>query len=262
MAIRETTPAGSPVWTDIMCSDVEASKEFYAALFGWEFEEPDAEAYGGYFSATRNGRLVAGFSPYNKEFGGVPDHWMLYLATGDINETEQTIVASGGTTVRPAMHVKPYGHMGIYKDNGGVEFGLWQPETRQGFGLEVEHGAPAWHEVLSRNYESAMAFYARAFDWDMHTLADTPQFRYSTYGLGDEARAGIMDAAGSLPTKAPGFWRTYWGVDDVDLACKEAVSRGGEVTEAPQDSEFGRVAGLTDCCGAAFKIIGTQPPAA
>lgn len=49
---------------------------------------------------------------------------------------------------------------------------------------------------------------------------------------------------------------TYWGVDDVDTDCATVVANGGTVTEDPQDSEFGRVAANTDCCGATLKLVG------
>ena len=58
MTTRAHAPAGAPCWTDLWTSDVEASRHFYAALFGWEAQEPSAE-FGGYFMFTRDGVPVA-----------------------------------------------------------------------------------------------------------------------------------------------------------------------------------------------------------
>lgn len=259
MTLRNSTPAGNPVWTDIMSTDIEASKKFYAALFGWEFEEPSSEEYGGYLSATRNGHLVAGLSPYQPEFGGIPNIWSMYLKSDDIAATEASVQGAGGQVLLPSVHVAPYGHMGIFLDAGGAAFGVWQPQEHQGFGVDSEHGSPAWHELHSKAYPAAVEFYSKAFGWDMHVMSDAPEFRYTTYGQGDDARAGLMDAAGFLPAEVPGFWVTYWGVDDVDAACATAVANGGAVTDGPEDSEFGRVAAITDCCGASLKLVGVQP---
>ena len=258
MPLRESTPAGEPVWTDIMASDIEASKKFYAALFGWEFQEPVAEEYGGYVSATLQGRLVAGLSPHNPEFGGVPDVWSLYLKSDDITATGADIEGAGGRVLTPPMHVAPHGHMGIFQDAGGSAFGVWQPQDHQGFGIVAEHGTPVWHELHSKDYPAAAAFYAQAFGWDMHVMSDTPDFKYTTYGQGRDAKTGLMDASGFLPAEAPGRWVTYWAVEDVDAACRSVIANGGTVTEEPQDSPYGRVAAVTDCSGAALKLMGLR----
>ncbi len=58
---------GAPCWADLWTSDVEGSRAFYSALFGWEAEEP-SEEFGGYFMFTprrrahrrRHGRHGAG----------------------------------------------------------------------------------------------------------------------------------------------------------------------------------------------------------
>ena len=59
MPIRDRAPIGSPCWADLWTSDVEGSRRFYAALFGWEPQEPSPE-FGGYFMFTRAGIPVAG----------------------------------------------------------------------------------------------------------------------------------------------------------------------------------------------------------
>ena len=59
MSVRENAPIGAPCWIDLMTSDVEKSRAFYAQLCGWESEEPNPE-FGGYFNFSKGGGRVAG----------------------------------------------------------------------------------------------------------------------------------------------------------------------------------------------------------
>ncbi len=65
---------------------------------------------------------------------------------------------------------------------GGTAIGVWQPQEHQRFGLDSEHGAPAWHELHSSDHPAAVKFYSEAFGWDMHTMSDSAEFRFTTTG--------------------------------------------------------------------------------
>jgi predicted enzyme related to lactoylglutathione lyase len=43
-----------------MTSDVDVARRFYSNLFGWEYQTGDEEKYGGYVTARKNGKSVAG----------------------------------------------------------------------------------------------------------------------------------------------------------------------------------------------------------
>ena len=54
MPTRTIAVNGAPCWVDLMTSDTERARDFYARLFGWTPLEPAAE-FGGYFIFSRNG---------------------------------------------------------------------------------------------------------------------------------------------------------------------------------------------------------------
>ena len=84
----------------------------------------------------------------------------------------------------------------------------------KGYELAAEPGAPVWHELHTKDYDKAVKFYQDVFGWDTAVLSDTPEFRYTTLGAGDAAKAGILDASGFLPEGVPSTgsstsaWRT------------------------------------------------------
>jgi hypothetical protein len=141
-------------------------------------------------------------------------------------------------------------------DPTGAHLGAWQPDQFPGFTVVIEHGAPGWFELLTRDYRGAVDFYHSVFGWDTTVVGDTDDFRYATLGdpMGGEHLAGIMDASGFLPEGAPAHWSVYWEVDNVDTAAKQVLTLGGTVVAEAVDTPYGRLATVTDPAGAQFKL--------
>jgi predicted enzyme related to lactoylglutathione lyase len=257
MPTPDITP-GSPCWIDLMTSDPEKAKSFYNSLFGWTYETGDQEMYGGYITASKDGKMVAGIMQKQEDMGQMPDVWSTYLRTDDIKATTEAAVANGGQVYMEPMEVPEQGTMAMYADSSGAAIGAWQFGAMKGYEVAAETGAPAWHELLTKDYPSAVSFYENVFGWDITVMGDTPEFRYSTLGAGDDAKAGIMDASGFLPAEVPSNWGVYFAVDTVDTTIEQAVSLGATVVQPAEDTPYGRMATLTDPTGAIFKLIQNQ----
>ena len=253
MPIRESAPVGAPTWIDLFTSDVPGAVEFYSELFGWTAEEPNAE-FGGYLNFQKNGRRVAGCMGNPGDDANAVDMWSVYLAVADAAATQAAITEHGGKIYAPTMAVGDLGTMIVAADAGGAVVGVWQPGEHKGFTELGETGPPAWFEVATRDYQPTIAFYRDVFGWDVHTMADTPEFKYTTFGEGDTAKAGIMDASAFLPEGVPPHWSIYFKVEDTDKAAEQAVTLGGSIVQPPEDSPNGRLATIADRTGTTFKI--------
>ncbi|UXM92449.1 VOC family protein [Paenarthrobacter sp. JL.01a] len=250
--------AGSPCWIDLMTSDTERAKAFYNALFGWTYETGDEEKYGGYITASKDGKLVAGIMQKQADMGAMPDLWSTYLRTDDIKATTEAAATNGGQVYMEPMEVPEQGSMAMYGDSSGASIGAWQFGEMKGFEVAAEPGSPAWHELLSKDYDSAVAFYQKVFGWETDVMSDTPEFRYTTLGSGENAKAGIMDASGFLPEEVPSMWSVYFAVADTDATVEQATALGATVMQPAEDTPFGRLATLSDPTGAVFKVIQDQ----
>lgn len=62
MIVTENQPDGTPTWLDLGVPDVDRAREFYAAVFGWQFDSPPPE-FGGYTTAYVAGHRVAALAP-------------------------------------------------------------------------------------------------------------------------------------------------------------------------------------------------------
>lgn len=253
MAHRDEAPIGAPCWIDLFTSDPDASRAFYSELFGWTSEEA-GEEFGGYISFSKADQAVAGCMR-NDGSSGMPDVWTVYLATDDVHKTVEAAEANGGQVHIPVMEIADIGTMALIGDPGGAAIGVWQPGTFKGFGVHAEPGAATWFELLTRHYDTSVAFYRDVFRWNTHTVSDSTEFRYTTCGEGDTQEAGIMDATSFLPEGVPAHWSVYFGVTDADETLARIVELGGAVTDPAKDTPYGRLAAATDPTGASFKLV-------
>ncbi|MEV6427367.1 VOC family protein [Nocardia sp. NPDC051463] len=265
MTDNATTKPGDPTWVDLYTADPDRAIDFYGELFGWTAERADEE-FGGYITFRKDGKAVAG--AMGKMAGGVegPDQWTVYLAAVDAKATADAAVAHGGTVVLPPMDVGDLGAMAVLGDIGGAGVGIWQTGTFAGFetlglvtgGRWSDHaGAPSWFELHTRDYDASLAFYRDVFGWqDPFTIADSPEFRYTTIHSTSPMLGGVMDASTFLPEGAPAGWTVYFGADDVDAAAAKVVELGGAVVVPAMNSPYGRMVGVADPTGARFSIGG------
>ena len=247
-----TLTVGAPCWVDLYSSDVERAKTFYGELFGWA-AEASAPELGGYFVFTKDGRSVAGCMP-NDGAQGYPDGWTIHLLTDDAERTAAAARANGGVVHFDPMQVAENGVTTMIGDPGGATVGAWQPGAQRGFDVIGEPGAPSWFELHTNAYDACVDFYRDVFGWDARTMSDAPEFRYTTLGEGDDARAGILDAS-ALSDGSPASWTVYFGVDDADAALEQVAALDGRVVRPAEDTPYGRLAQAADPTGALFRIV-------
>jgi predicted enzyme related to lactoylglutathione lyase len=242
---------GEPCWIHLFTGDVDRAAGFYAELFAWSVGEP-SEEYGGYRMFLRDEEPVAGLMPNDTSN---PDVWEVFLQTPDIAATVERARARGALIATDVMQVADLGSMTSLVDPAGALVGAWQPEAFPGFRRGAGVGTPGWFETLTTAYGDAVAFYQDAFGWDTHVVSDTADFRYTTLGVDQDARAGIMDGSGFLGDE-PSRWNVYVQVEDTDETVARAVAAGGEMALAAEDTPYGRIAELRDPAGVAFRVMG------
>ncbi|GAA3941002.1 VOC family protein [Actinomadura viridis] len=119
-------------------------------------------------------------------------------------------------------------------------------------GRRFRPGEAAWVELCTPDPEAAEEFYGALLGWSVrHERLGGSTYRMCTVGGRDVA--GISDAA--LHGGRPRGWLTYFAVDDVGAAAREAVGLGGELVTAPRYlPAAGTGATVVDPYGAAFGL--------
>jgi predicted enzyme related to lactoylglutathione lyase len=251
MATGYTAPLGAPVWIDLSSSDVDRAQEFYGTVFGWAFESAGPD-YGGYVNASKDGMPVAGLMRNDPQWNA-PDGWTTYFHTADIHAAANAATAAGGTSCVEPMEVPEKGWMAMGTDPSGAAYGLWQPTGHRGFEAIGEHGAPAWHQLTTRDYSRALEFYREVLGWSTEVVSDTDDFRYTTASFNGEPLLAVMDGTAFLGD-APSHWSIFFGADDVDKTLQVITEHGGSVLRPAEDTPYGRLASATDPTGAVFNL--------
>ena len=109
-------------WNELASADVEKSKAFYGAVFGWTAETQPGEMP--YTEFKVSGRSIAGMMPLGPMHPpGTPPHWLVYFAVADADATVAKTGELGGRTLSPAMDI-PIGRFATLMDPRGGVFAI------------------------------------------------------------------------------------------------------------------------------------------
>ena len=102
--------------------DVERAKQFYAAVAGWEFSQP--EGFSGYYM-FRNGEGTGGAVAKRGEMA--PQQLRIYITVDSLEDACKVAEANGGTVVEQPTDIGGgMGRFAVVRDTEGSEVGLWQ----------------------------------------------------------------------------------------------------------------------------------------
>ena len=250
MTTRDTAwPDGTPCWVELAVPDLELGRRFYGHLLGWEWEV-GPEQTGFYSEALAGGRRAAALNGYVPD--GAEPRWLTFLAAADVRARTEAALAAGARVLAGPMDVMDFGAMAVLADPTGARFALWQAGTSTGAQVVDEHGALAWTEQTSADPAAARTFYTTVFGYGLDDISG-PGFDYTTLLLDGRPVGGIGDGDPE--------WAVYLRVDDADAVVAAAPRLGGAVHVAPQDTPYGRIAGITGPFGERFWVMaatGTQ----
>ena len=253
MADTKTFVANAPAWVDLSSKDADASRDYYAKLFGWKVEIAGPDA-GGYALAKLGGKDVAGIGPVQDP--NAPSAWNLYIGTRDADALAKKVEAAGGKVIAPAFDVLKSGRMAVFQDPSGAFISAWQPSEMHGFEVAGKGGAYSWAELNARGIGKATAFYQKVFGW---TTKVSPmgegQGDYTEFQLDGQSIAGGMDMNPMVPAEVPSYWMVYFGTEDVDKTHKKALDLGATEMLGPQDFPGGRFSVIRDPQGAVFGLL-------
>ncbi len=247
-------PPGTPCWVDLGVSDVDRSGAFYARLFGWDVADPTTST-GGYALCSLEGRTVAGLG---QRVAGGTSLWSTYLAVDDLDAAVLRAARAGWQVLAPPTDVADLGRVAFGADPTGATYGLWQAGTLVGVERHDEPGALTWHELMTRDYPAARAYYQEVHGWQLDGQgADEASPYGAVRGESGAVVCGVGSIDGRSDHRTRSHWMSYFCVEETDRAAAAVVELGGAVTFEPFDSPFGRVAVAAGPDGEVFCLIDT-----
>jgi predicted enzyme related to lactoylglutathione lyase len=243
---------GSPCWVSLMVQAPSTAKEFYGALFGWEFR-PGPRQLGPNLRALIGGQEVAGIGQLPPDRPSAAA-WTPYFASDDVDRTAETVRLCGGTVGVGPLDADDAGRMAIASDPTGAVFGTCQVGARPGAGAAEGPGTLAWNELVTFETANVVKFYATVFGYEQDPVVSA-DFDYVTLGIAGRPVAGVHGVGYRLPRARGPHWLTYFEVGETDVALRQVVELGGLVLKPAHDSGHGRVATVSDPEGTVFSVV-------
>jgi uncharacterized protein len=255
MSERNGYPQGTPCWADLASSDVAGSREFYGALFGWEWDVVGPE-FGDYSTGLLRGKKVAAVA--SRMDDSQPVAWTTYLAVDDADKWAAAVPEAGGKVAMAPMEIPGQGRFGIGADPTGAFFGVWEAAAHRGSELVNEPGTIVWNELLTPDLDAAAAFYESTLGIRFEDMdgagADESMPVYKLLKVGGRTVGGAMPPMPGMEGLPP-HWGIYFEVADADATLARAQELGAQVLSPVTATPQGPMASFLDPQGGAFSII-------
>jgi hypothetical protein len=248
---------GRFIWHELVTTDPDAASDFYSTVLPWKTQDSGMPSYTLWVAGkTQVGGLTG--LPDGAEAGS-PPHWIVYIATPDVDATVAEAERLGGKVVKSASDIPNMGRFAVLADPQGATFAVYTPP-----GPAPEGGRPAavpgefnWHELATTDYAAALEFYVALFGWE----------KGPTHDMGSMGMYQIIDLAGAQvggiynlhAPSTPPHWLSYVGVVDCAKATTAAKAAGARVINGPLEVPGGSwISMLMDPQGGAFAVV--EPP--
>lgn len=111
---------GTVTWNDLMTRDLETAKTFYAAVFGFTYEDMG----GGYQTVkTADGRTVAGMHQAEQLPDDVPANWLVHFVVADRDSAVSLIEMEDDTAILMTLDT-PFGPEAVVQGPEGEVFNV------------------------------------------------------------------------------------------------------------------------------------------
>jgi uncharacterized protein len=237
-------------WFEHLGADLQRSREFYEALFGWNIRSVSlgGEAY----QLIRNGDEAIG--GLRNGTPGVRSHWNSFLSVADVDASWHRALVGGAKAVLPPADFGGIGRTATLADPAGAFLSLWH-------GSESDRPDPEkiavadwfWNELMTQDVKGALEFYETVLGYS-HDVMQSPTRNYYILKSADgKPRGGIVQSA---HVQAPSAWLPYVRVEDADAIAARVGPLGGSLMMAPLTvAGVGRIGALFDPLGAALGFI-------
>ena len=125
--MNENPKIGEFCWYELGTSNVQAAKDFYGKVFGWEFSDHDMGDMTYTMIKQKNKEFAGIWSIPKDKQKEIPPHWMGYLLVENLDQSLEKARTQGASIIKPATNVGDFGRFAIITDPIGAHIALWQP---------------------------------------------------------------------------------------------------------------------------------------
>lgn len=247
---------GKFIWFELAAVDVQKQKNFYGAVFGWQFQNI-SQTKEQYTIIKNDDHQIAGLfqiEPRSDARAGAL--WIGLLSVTDPAKAISIVKNAGGAVHTPATTMAKRGTYALLRDPEGALFGILKSDSGDPPDRETQTGDFLWLDLYARDIRHAAAFYQQLAGYE---IVDDEQGKKRKFlRAAGRFRAGIVP----LPDEANrSGWLPYVKVDDVAATLKRVEAAGGHIMVAPDKSLLnGNLAVFADPLGGIIGIVKWKEP--
>jgi len=236
---------GHFIWHELRTSDVKGATGFYGKVAGWTTQAWDKDQSYLMFMSGKSG------------MGGMlreePRRWLPYIGTDDTEVAVWEAQRLGGKVIKDTESIPSIGKFAVLQDPWGAVFAVLQPESQANPKYPVPVGDFSWHELVTKDTETAFKFYSALFGWQKTSAMDMgPDGVYQMYGWKGRQIGGIYRQPKTMP--AGPRWVSYIRVRDAKAAAEIAKKSGGQILQMMEVPGGDWIAVGTDPQGVEFAV--------
>jgi len=249
---------GRFLWYELMTTDMEAARAFYAKVVGWGARDASMPGMA-YILLTARESSVCGLTelPQDARNLGAKPSWIGYVGVDDVDAAADRARQLGGAVLVPPKDIPNVSRFCVLADPQMATLGLFKwlkPDQEQPIGATSRVG---WHELLAADWEKALAFYGELFGWQKADADIGETGTYQQFSAGGQTIGGMFTKPPMVPVP---FWLYYFNIGDIDVAAKRVKAGGGRILDGPVEVFGGRwIVRCTDPQGAMFALMGKRP---
>src|SRR5581483_9470920 len=138
---------GRFVWHELMTTDTDAAAAFYSKVVPWKTQDSGMPSYTLWMAGKTQ---VGGLTGLPAEGGAssAPPHWIVYIATPDVDATVADAERLGGKVLKGATDIPNMGRYAVLTDPQGATFAVYTPPGAPPEGASAAGGGPGeftWH---------------------------------------------------------------------------------------------------------------------
>jgi predicted enzyme related to lactoylglutathione lyase len=253
---------GRFVWHELMTTDTDAAAAFYSKVVPWKTQDSGMPSYTLWMAGkTQVGGLTG--LPSDGD-SGTPPHWIVYIATPDVDDTVAAAERLGGKVLKGPTDIPNMGRYAVLTDPQGATFAVYTPPGPPPEGADAASGGAGefgWHELATTDQDAAVSFYTELFGWEKgatHDMGGIGTYQLIQHNGADVGGIFTLQAPASPPS-----WLSYVRVADCSKATNAAKSGGGRILNGPMEVPGGSwISQIMDPQGGAFAVMEAPKAAA
>jgi uncharacterized protein len=206
---------GCFVWYELMTTDMEAARAFYAEVMDWGTQ--DASTPGMAYTLFKVGDAsVSGLMnlPEEARTMGAQPRWLGYVGVNDVDAAVSQIKRLNGVVHVPPTDIPDLCRFSVVADPQMATLALvkWQhpgqelsqqPDQKEQRAEPREPGRVGWHELFAVDGNKAFAFYGEFFGWRKAGAEAGPTGTYQLFSAGGQTIGGMFTKPPTVPVP---FW--------------------------------------------------------